>query len=50
MLLEVFDPAGASMGGYGLEAHFDGGYEKFTASFNSTDRSYGASTIPCSTL
>lgn len=37
MLLEVFDPAGASMGGYGLEAHFDGGYEKFTASFNSTD-------------
>lgn len=37
MLLEVFDPAGASMGGYGLEAHFDGGHEKFTASFNSTD-------------
>lgn len=37
MLLEVFDPAGASMGGYGLEAHFDGRYEKFTASFNSTD-------------
>ena len=37
MLLEVFDPAGASMGGYGLEAHFDGGYEKFTASFTSTD-------------
>lgn len=36
-LLEVFDPAGASMGGYGLEAHFDGGHEKFTASFNSTD-------------
>lgn len=37
MLLEVFDPAGASMGGYGMEAHFDGGHEKFTASFNSTD-------------
>ncbi len=37
MLLEVFDPAGASMGGYGLEAHFDGGHEKFAASFNSTD-------------
>lgn len=37
MLLEVFDPAGANMGGYGLEAHFDGGHEKFTASFNSTD-------------
>lgn len=37
MLLEVFDPAGTSMGGYGLEAHFDGGHEKFTASFNSTD-------------
>lgn len=37
MLLEVFNPAGASMGGYGLEAHFDGGHEKFTASFNSTD-------------
>ena len=37
MLLEVFDPAGASMGGYGLQAHFDGGHEKFTASFNSTD-------------
>ena len=37
MLLEVFDPVGASMGGYGLEAHFDGGHEKFTASFNSTD-------------
>lgn len=37
MLLEEFDPAGASMGGYGLEAHFDGGHEKFTASFNSTD-------------
>ncbi len=37
MLLEIFDPAGASMGGYGLEAHFDGGHEKFTASFNSTD-------------
>lgn len=37
MLLEVFDPAGASMGGYGLEAHFDGVHEKFTASFNSTD-------------
>lgn len=37
MLLEVFEPAGASMGGYGLEAHFDGGHEKFTASFNSTD-------------
>lgn len=37
MLLEVFDPAGVSMGGYGLEAHFDGGHEKFTASFNSTD-------------
>lgn len=37
MLLEVFDPAGASIGGYGLEAHFDGGHEKFTASFNSTD-------------
>lgn len=37
MFLEVFDPAGASMGGYGLEAHFDGGHEKFTASFNSTD-------------
>lgn len=37
MLLEVFDPAGASMGGYGLEAYFDGGHEKFTASFNSTD-------------
>lgn len=37
MLLEVFDPAGASMGGYGLEAHFDGGHEKFTASFSSTD-------------
>lgn len=37
MLLEVFDPAGASMGGYGLEAHFDGDHEKFTASFNSTD-------------
>ena len=37
MLLEVFDPAGASMGGYGLDAHFDGGHEKFTASFNSTD-------------
>ena len=37
MLLEVFDPAGASMGGYGLEAHFDGGHEKLTASFNSTD-------------
>lgn len=37
MLLEVFVPAGASMGGYGLEAHFDGGHEKFTASFNSTD-------------
>lgn len=37
MILEVFDPAGASMGGYGLEAHFDGGHEKFTASFNSTD-------------
>lgn len=37
MLLEVFDPAGASMGGYGLEAHFDGGHEKFTSSFNSTD-------------
>ena len=37
MLLEVFDPAGASMGGYGLEAHFDGGHEKFTASFNSPD-------------
>jgi beta-galactosidase len=37
MLLEVFDPAGTSMGGYGLETHFDGGHEKFTASFNSTD-------------
>ena len=37
MLLEVFDPAGASIGGYGLEAHFDGGHEKFAASFNSTD-------------
>ena len=37
MLLEVFDPAGASMGGYGLEAHFDGGYEKFTGSCKSTD-------------
>ena len=37
MLLEVFDPAGASMGGYGLEAHFDGGHEKVTAAFNSTD-------------
>ena len=37
MLLEGFDPAGARMGGYGLEAHFDGGHEKFTASFNSTD-------------
>lgn len=37
MLLEVFDPAGANMGGYGLEAHFDGGHEKFAASFNSTD-------------
>lgn len=37
MLLEVFDPAGASMGGYGLEAHFGGGHEKFTSSFNSTD-------------
>lgn len=37
MLLEVFDPAGASMGGYSLEAYFDGGHEKFTASFNSTD-------------
>lgn len=37
MLLEVFDPASASMGGYGMEAHFDGGHEKFTASFNSTD-------------
>ena len=30
MLLEVFDPAGASMGGYGLEAHFDGGHENST--------------------
>ena len=37
MLLEGCDPAGASMGGYGLQAHFDGGHEKFTASFNSTD-------------
>lgn len=37
MLLEVFDPAGAAMGGYGLEAHFDGGHETFSASFSSTD-------------
>lgn len=36
MLLEVFDPSGASMGGYGLESHFGGGHENFTASFNST--------------
>ncbi len=37
MVLEVFDPLGQHAAGYGIEAHFDGDEEKFTASFVSND-------------
>ncbi len=37
MMLEVVDPCGNSAGGYSLEAHFDGGEEKFTTSFTNSE-------------
>ncbi len=36
LLMELYDPAGASMGGYGMEAHFDGMRESFSTSFTSS--------------
>lgn len=37
ILMELHDPSGNSMGGYGMEARFDGGTECFKTSFHSTD-------------
>ena len=37
MVLEVLDPFGSTAAGYSLEAHFDGGEEQFTTSFESND-------------
>lgn len=37
LLMELHDPIGASMGGYGLESQFDGTRETFSASFTSSD-------------
>ncbi len=37
LLMELQDPSGAGMGGYGMEARFDGLRESFSASFTSSD-------------